>query len=297
MYRAYRIVVTCILLSGIFSCSKELSYENNVIPAGVSATGTLEDSSGNCMTITPKGTYYNGVAILGDTNYVQVTVNVATTGSYNIQSDRQNGFQFAGTGVFNNTGIQTINLKASGTPVAKGVTNFMVSFDSSACNFNINVQDSTGHGGSNNNGGGTDTSGIALGQWQFVANGHTYSGNIQSALFTNLIGGNLTVVGFTASGTDTAFGITVQFPGNTLDTGTYATTDAGTNFSLQIASGPNVGNIIYAANATSSQVVNITINSYNAGTKVVSGIFSGVSYDYNGTSVTITNGKFKATVQ
>lgn len=272
-----------------------MSYETNVIPAGVTATGSLKDSSGNCMTIAPNGAYYNGVALLGDTNYVQLTVNVTSTGSYNIQSDRQDGFQFAGTGVFTNTGIQTINLKASGTPTAKGVINFLVSFDSTACNFTVHVQDSTGH--SNNNGGSSDTSGIALSQWQFVANGHTYSGNIQSAIFTNLIGGTLTVVGFTASGTDTAFGITVQFPGNTLDTGTYVTSDAGTNFSLQIASGPNIGNIIYAANATSSQVINIIIDSYNTVTKVVSGTFSGTSYNSGGNDVPITNGKFKATVQ
>jgi hypothetical protein len=293
MFRAYRITITCVVLSCLFfGCSKELSYENNGIPIAVAATGTLKDNAGDCLPINPKGSYYNGVAILGDTNYVQVTVNVKTTGSYNIQTDRQNGFQFAGTGVFNNTGIQTINLKASGTALQIQQTNFTVTFNNTSCNFSVNVQDSTGHSG-----GGTNDPSIALGKWQFVANGHTYTGNIQAALFSNLIGASLTIVGYTASGTDTAFGVSVEFNGTTLDTGTYPTSGAGTNFSLQIASGINAGNIIFAANATSTQIVNITINSYDAATKIVYGTFSGISYDFNGTDIPITNGKFKATVQ
>jgi type 1 fimbria pilin len=99
-----------------------------------------------------------------------------------------------------------------------------------------------------------------------------------------------------ASGsTDTTFGITVQFPGTTLDTGTYVTSDAGTNFSLALA--PS-GNIIYAANATSvPPVLNITISSYISSTKTVTGTFSGQAYDFNGNILAITNGKFKAQLQ
>jgi hypothetical protein len=297
MNKYFRLIAVCLVSATIFfSCSKELSYETSIIPVATVAAGTLKDTLGNCLTITPKGSYFNGVAIAGDTDYVQITVNVKTTGSYNIQTALQNGFQFAGTGVFNNTGIQTINLKASGTPAQIASTNFTVTFDSASCPFTVSVQDSTGHGG--NNGGTTDTLGIALNKWQFDANGHTYAGNIISAQFTNLIGANLVIAGTMASGsTDTAFGISVEFTGTTLDTGTYATSDAGTNFSLQIASGANIGNIIFAANATSSEIVNITILNYTVSSKTVSGTFSGISYDFNGNDVPITNGKFKATVQ
>jgi hypothetical protein len=276
-----------------FSCSKELSVESKALPAGNTAIGTLKDTAGNCLPIIVKGTYYNGV-VPGDTNYIQITVDVKTAGSFTIQTGLQNGFQFAGTGIFNSTGIQTINLKASGTPSQIIPTDFTLSFDSSACAFTVNVQDSTGHG--LGGGGVTDTSGIALNQWQFVANGHTYSGNVGTASFTDLISGNLTVVGTMASGSpDTAFGITVQFPGATLDTGTYATSDAGTNFSLTIVQS---GNIIYAANATSvPPVLNITITNYNSGTKTVTGIFSGQAYDFNGNNLAVTNGEFKAQLQ
>lgn len=295
MKRYLSLMFVCLVSAALFfSCSKEHSLETDALQGGNTAAGTLKDTSGNCLPIVVKGTYYNGV-VPGDTNYIQVTVNVKTAGSFNIQTDQQNGFQFAGTGIFNSTGIQTINLKASGTPSQIMPTNFTITFDSAACMFTVNVQDSTGHSASGN-GGSTDTSGIALNQWQFVANGHTYMGNISTAVFTNLIGANLTLVGTMASGSmDTVFGITVQFPGTTLDTGTYATSDAGTNFSLTLLQS---GNIIYAANATSvPPVLNIIISSYNAITKTVAGTFSGQAYDFNGNSLNITNGKFKAQLQ
>lgn len=284
--------IVCLVSATIFfSCSKEESLETNALPAGNQASGSLKDSSGDCLPIIVKGTYYNGV-VTRDTNYVQITVNATTTGSYNIQTGLQNGFQFAGTGVFNTTGIQTINLKASGTPSQIVPTDFTVTFDNSACSFTVNVLDSTGRG----LGGITDTSGIALNQWQFVANGHTYSGNIGTALLTNLIGANLTLVGTMASGSiDTVFGLTVQFPGATLDTGAYATSDAGTNFSLTLVQS---GNIIYAANATSvPPVINIHISSYVSSSKTVTGTFSGQAYDFSGHDLAITNGKFKAQLQ
>ena len=293
MNRVYRLALVLITLVSIFSCSKELSYESSVIPISTTATGSLKDTLGNCLSITPSGTYYNGIAILGDTNYVQITVDVKTTGNYNIQSDRQNGFQFAGTGVFNSTGVHTINLKGSGTPSQIQATAFTVSFDSTACMFTVNVQDSTGHGVGT--GGPIDTTGIALGKWKFDANGHTYSGDIATAQFSNLIGASLTIFGSMASNsTDTLFGIAIEFPASTLDVGTYSTSDAGTNFALEKS--PS-GDIIYAANATSSPpVLNLTVNSYDPSTKIVYGTFSGQAYDTGGNTLDITNGKFKATV-
>src|ERR1035438_1374389 len=148
------IIVCLVSATFFFSCSKEYSLETNALPSGNTATGTLKDSSGNCLPIVVNGTYYDGV-ITRDTNYVQITVNAETTGSYNIQTGLQNGFQFAGTGVFNSTGVQTINLKASGTPSQIIPTNFTVTFSSSACTFTVNVLDSTGRG-LGGNGGGVD---------------------------------------------------------------------------------------------------------------------------------------------
>jgi len=112
MKRYLSLILVCLVAAALFfSCSKEYSLETDALPAGNTAAGSLKDTSGNCLPIVVKGTYYDGV-IAGDTNYIQVTVNVKTAGSFNIQTDQQNGFQFAGTGVFISTGVQTINLKA-----------------------------------------------------------------------------------------------------------------------------------------------------------------------------------------
>ncbi|HLK30415.1 MAG TPA: hypothetical protein VKT28_17665, partial [Puia sp.] len=82
------------------------------------------------------------------------------------------------------------------------------------------------------------------------------------------------------------------------DTGTYLTSDAGTNFALQKY--PS-GNIIYGANATSNEVVSVDLISYVVSSKIVTGTFSGQAYAIdnlgNSSTVNITNGKFKAAVQ
>ena len=267
------------------------------MPGGLKATGTIEDSSGNCLPIVVRGTYYNGIAVSGDTDYVQLTINVKTTGSYSIQTPLANGMQFSGTGVFNSTGLQVIHLKGSGTPVKIATTNFNIGLGGLTCPFTVSVEDSTGHSSGNNNSGGpTDTSSIALNKWQFVANGHTYSGNMMSSLYVKLAS-NYTFFGSMASGSkDTAFGIQIQFPGSSLDTGSFPTSSLGNNFSLQFATGANAGNIIYESNALYQQTVNIVVSSYNSSTKVISGIFYGQAYDANDSTVNISNGKFKATV-
>ncbi|MBS1668827.1 MAG: hypothetical protein JST58_15740 [Bacteroidetes bacterium] len=298
MKKNTNLLILGLILSALFySCGKETSYENNIVPGGLKATGTIEDSSGNCLPIVVRGTYYNGIAVSGDTDYVQLTINVKTTGSYSIQTPLANGMQFSGTGVFNSTGLQVIHLKGSGTPVKIATTNFNIGLGGLTCPFTVSVEDSTGHSsGNNNSGGSTDTSSIALNKWQFVANGHTYSGNMMSSLYVKLAS-NYTFFGSMASGSkDTAFGIQIQFPGSSLDTGSFPTSSLGNNFSLQFATGANAGNIIYESNALYQQTVNIVVSSYNSSTKVISGIFYGQAYDANDSTVNISNGKFKATV-
>jgi hypothetical protein len=275
-------------------CSKEFSYENSQQAQAVVATGSIMDSLGNCLVTSSSGNYYNGVALLGDSNYVQLTIDVFSVGSYNIQTSLVNGFQFAGSGNFSDTGTQQVILRASGTPAQIQPTSFQVSYDGNTCGFVVNVQDSTGHGA--NGGGGIASDTVGLNQWQFNEGAHLYTGTIQSATFTNLIGSNLIMAGYTSSGTDTAFGLSFEFSGSSLDTGNFNTLLAGNSFTLNVASGPSAGNIIFASNATSSQIMSLVISSYNASTQVVNGSFSGTAYDFTGNSVQISNGLFKATV-
>src|SRR5207244_1654724 len=112
------------------------------------------------------GTFYNGVTPGSDTAFVEIQVNVDSIGSYRIYTDLQDGFMFADSGFFSTSGINTIRLKPIGTPILNITTNFTVRFDTTACNFTVNVHDSTGTGlGGNPGGGGTDSTNLSDTAW------------------------------------------------------------------------------------------------------------------------------------
>src|SRR5580658_9715879 len=141
------LILVFFLACGIFwGCTKDVSQELTIVPEGAVATGTLKDSVGNCLPDSVYGSYYDGVSP-GDTNYVQMQVNVYQLGSYTIQSNVQNGFQLSATGNFTSLGINTIKLIPSGPPLNIGSTNFTIDYDAGSCIITVNVMDSTGHGG------------------------------------------------------------------------------------------------------------------------------------------------------
>ncbi len=288
MKRILRLAVTGLLLAIIFwGCAKEFSYETDVNISGTSSTGSLKDTSGNCLPITVNGTYYNGVAILGDTTYLQITVNVQTTGSYNIQTDRQNGFQFAGVGVFNSTGNQTVNLKASGTPATKGAANFTVSYSGSSCSVTVNVNDTLSRGS------GTGSAVYTLGGapnacTNAAINGNYYSNTALSSTNTVVVPVNVTTAGtyslttttvngykFSASGTFATTGsqnITLIASGTPVkaeaDVFNPATGSSSCTFTVNVTNvSPSVYTLAGAPNACTSFVVN---GSYYMGTALSS---------------------------
>lgn len=55
---------------------------------------------------------------LTSSNYLSVTVNVTKIGNYTITGTTTNGYNFYGTGVFLNTGVQTVQIPGQGTPAA-----------------------------------------------------------------------------------------------------------------------------------------------------------------------------------
>jgi hypothetical protein len=102
------------------------------------AAFTLHGSPGTCMNDTVWGSYVNGIA-LTDSNKLSIELNVSTAGTYTVNTDTVNGYSFAGSGVLNNTGIQTIVLKATGTPLKTGADVFTVKAGNSTCSFSNNV--------------------------------------------------------------------------------------------------------------------------------------------------------------
>lgn len=129
-------LIAILLLSFIIGCQKELSYEQPILTL---AEGSLKsDLSGDCLPMSVKGTYKAGVN-LGDTNYVDIEINVTKIGSYAITTNATNGYSFTASGNFTTTGTVPVRLKANGKPTMAGTDDFNVTFDSTICFFSINV--------------------------------------------------------------------------------------------------------------------------------------------------------------
>lgn len=306
MRRGISLLFTICCCALIFvSCQKEFSNETNTAQI---AAGSLSDSTGNCIFDSVAGTFYGGVTPSADTAFVEVSVNVTQVGTYSISTDLQNGFEFADSGVFTQTGINTIRLRPIGTPILPTSTAFIVSFDSSFCSFTVNVKDSTGLGL-----GSTDTSGTgdpdSGNQWQFTTADGTFHGTFNKAVIAKdtsiwMSGGQMLYLqGFTSSSTDTALTLIIY-----LQTGAIPTTI--TQFNTQAVPQGNAaifgfnftqtGNVIYDAvpNNSSSSNITIEITSYDSSTGIVKGTISGLANDNNGTAdVNISNGSFTAKVQ
>lgn len=69
----------------------------------------------DCSTSKAMGSYVKGKE-LTNSNYLNIAVNVTKPGNYTISGTTANGYNFYGTGVFLNTGTQTIQIPGQGTP-------------------------------------------------------------------------------------------------------------------------------------------------------------------------------------
>ena len=119
-----------------FACQKEKSFE----VGGNPAQGSLQaDGGGLCLPKTVNGAYIAGTALNPANNTIDIQVDVAQTGTYTIKSDTINGYHFVGTGSFSSTGIQSVTLKGSGTPLVSGNNVFTIFFDSTACDITVQV--------------------------------------------------------------------------------------------------------------------------------------------------------------
>ncbi|GEN66534.1 hypothetical protein [Chryseobacterium rhizosphaerae] len=74
------------------------------------AVFTIDCSSSKAM-----GSYVKGKE-LTNSHYLSISVNVTKLGNYTVSGTTSNGYNFYGTGVFLNTGIQTIQVLGQGTP-------------------------------------------------------------------------------------------------------------------------------------------------------------------------------------
>ncbi|SFZ91088.1 hypothetical protein SAMN05216324_10265 [Chryseobacterium limigenitum] len=69
----------------------------------------------DCSASKAMGAYVKGKE-LTNSNYLSISVNVTKVGNYTISGTTTNGYNFYGTGVFLNTGTQTVQVLGQGTP-------------------------------------------------------------------------------------------------------------------------------------------------------------------------------------
>lgn len=114
----------------------------DVLPAGTGpAVFTLVNGGTppNCASAIVAGTYANGAA-LGASNYVDITVNVTTTGTYPAITATGGGMTFTkAAGAFTATGNQTLRLMGSGTPTTNGANTITFAAPFASCNFTVTV--------------------------------------------------------------------------------------------------------------------------------------------------------------
>jgi hypothetical protein len=132
-----RIFSLLLFISALFmACQKEVSYEKGSSTASVGSLSV--DGSGNCLGAVVSGVYYKDTAIKAS-NYVDISVQVDTVGTYTISSDTVNGYYFKASGSFTATGTQVIRLVGGGKPLAAGTNIFTVSYDGTFCEFSVTV--------------------------------------------------------------------------------------------------------------------------------------------------------------
>ena len=134
--------VFCFITVLLLACGKDTSSDGVIYtpPVVVAATGTLKTDSAtnNCLPSNVSGIYLVGTK-LNALNYLAITVNVKTKGTYSISTPSINGYYFSGTGTLSDSGLNTIKLYGIGTPIAAGVNTFAVSFGGTTCTINVTI--------------------------------------------------------------------------------------------------------------------------------------------------------------
>jgi hypothetical protein len=225
--------ITALLIAAsviLLACQKEVSFEKGTSTVSVGSLAT--DATGNCLGAIISGTFYKDTT-LTTSNYVDVTVQVDTAGTYTISSDTVNGYYFKATGSFSATGTQTVRLTGAGKPLATGSNIFTVTYNGTVCNFTVNV---TAPAGGSSAFTVTCTGATPVGTYQV--------GNTLTSANTITLNVNVTAIGtwsvttapavngitFSGTGTFTATGnqtITLTASGTPVAAGTFTFTVTG----------------------------------------------------------------------
>lgn len=232
----------------VIGCQKELSFENGGV-----ASGTLKSAStGECLPSIIMGTYKVD-SVLNSNNYIDVHVNITTTGTFDVRSDTVNGYSFFKAGTLGATGDNVVRLYGTGKPLAAGTNTFVIKYGSSVCAINIVVTGPAGGGGASV----FTLGGAPLACTGAMANGTYVAGTALNAGNTLTVSVNVTTIGTFAIGVIPAngfgFGATGTFTTTGPQTVTLASTGtpaaAGT-FNYSVTNGTSICLIPITTSAT-----------------------------------------------
>lgn len=107
------------------------------------AHGALKkDASSYCLPKSVGGTYTIDKTVT-DSNFIQVTIDVTSPGTFSVAADSLSGVWFKTAGTFSTTGATPVTIPASGKPRIAGAQVFLVKFDTSSCLITVNMQPAT----------------------------------------------------------------------------------------------------------------------------------------------------------
>jgi hypothetical protein len=129
----YNLITILGILLFFSSCQKELSYE-----VGPLASGTLQNVAGDCLPKSVAGSFI-AERDLDQSNYIEVSIDVAKPGHYSLFTDTVNGYSFKGQGNVTGVGPATVRLNGTGKPLVEGTDGFTVFFDSTSCAVQVTV--------------------------------------------------------------------------------------------------------------------------------------------------------------
>jgi hypothetical protein len=117
----------------MISCQREIKFDPDA------STGEIPKGAGGaCQPFTVSGNYAPG-ASLDDGNFVDISVYVKQAGTFNISTQKVNGYSFQSSGTFTDTGLKAVRLAGAGKPDSEGNNLFTVNYSGSSCNFNVEV--------------------------------------------------------------------------------------------------------------------------------------------------------------
>ncbi len=121
--------------NGTPGCPVVINVQNT---SGGIASYTFIGAPDSCQFFSYAGVYTTGVP-MNSQNTVNISVNVTSPGSYTITSTTINGITFSRTGIFTQTGSQSIFLNSTGTPIQQGLSAFNFIGNITGCSFIIPV--------------------------------------------------------------------------------------------------------------------------------------------------------------